>query len=276
MTRIIRLMLVGILLVAALPGPGSMQASQEAQTTSQQWAYAETLGVGVLTVSHTFLELHWATWFDGRGLPAPAAGIKSLLPGDPPHISQCRNAKGEPQVVLPETENAGYCEKDISVAADGIEVRGLIIIPVMPLVRLLRGDIWGNTDLPQERLQATPPSHMMYFMLAIIGHEWGHVVEDSLKRRTGFPPPAGANSELFADCLAGEYVRLFSPPGGAVMTVRSALGQIADPEEGGSHGVATQRIEAFDIGFEPPAPSDDPALPKADCFATYWPDLPVR
>ncbi len=107
------------------------------------------------------------------------------------------------------------------------------------------------------------------FVFYLLGHEYGHAVQ----QRLGINYQFTIQQELQADCFAGAYIgdsiRLgyFTLEDGDLDELRSGLLSVADPDDEpwfkeGAHGSAAQRTGAFFDGYER-------SLDACDMPATY-------
>ncbi|NDU74374.1 hypothetical protein GWI34_17285 [Actinomadura sp. DSM 109109] len=166
------------------------------------------------TLTDDFWRRHWDRLFTGEYTSPRVAGLYDGR--DPATAPVCGRERLEP-------DNAAYCPSGDFVAWDAHLMRS----------GYARGDAW---------------------VYLVISHEWGHAVQNRLRR--GLVSPA---AELQADCLAGAALYGSSDDGtlrfedGDEQELVAAFKVIGDRvpwTRPGDHGSAVQRLRAFSRGGE--------------------------
>ncbi|MGI5415808.1 neutral zinc metallopeptidase [Actinomadura luteofluorescens] len=166
------------------------------------------------TLTDDYWRRHWDRLFTGEYSSPRVVGLYDGR--DPSSAPVCGGERFEP-------DNAAYCPTGDFVAWDAHLMRS----------GYARGDAW---------------------VYLVISHEWGHAVQNRLRR--GLVSPA---AELQADCLAGAALYGSSDDGTLrfedgdeqeLVDAFKVIGDRAPWTRPGDHGSAVQRLRAFSRGGE--------------------------
>lgn len=212
-----------------------------------------------LEATLTNADATWAQWFVGNGFPRPLVGYV-VLPEEASYTSGCQWADGTSLVITGTTNNAYYCPVDEVVPG----YRGTIWLPLQTFLQMWDGDIF---DRPSERIGD-------FAAAVVVAHEFGHHVADEIAQGAQVAPPTGKNSELIADCFAGNWAASVYAQGlleeGDVEEAVAALSVIGDVGESEyPHGTGEERVSAFTAGYAGIQDVTGPGDP-ASCFRLYW------
>ncbi|MGV9673521.1 MULTISPECIES: neutral zinc metallopeptidase [unclassified Gordonia (in: high G+C Gram-positive bacteria)] len=254
-----------------LPVPGA-----DLMSGSITRANAQEEVPGYLTSVLDDLDATWGPWFDKLGWGQPYPGRVLVESGR--YTSDCEDEDGV-IVVEPDTPNAFFCPLDTAEDGEGQRVEGSIILPVETFV-----GIWTGVFLVEGPLDSISGFQGEFTAATVVAHEYGHAVVDRILTAGDLDPdqePRGENSELIADCLAGNWaatvLRRDQLSVADIVQAATLLQKIGDPAPGEGHGTATQRIAAISRGFFGPSLSQ--ALGQGeqgqpiDCLGKYWPEL---
>lgn len=260
-SRFLMVMLSLALLLAMVPGPGTVSAADTASKGPiEQVEEILDLTQQMVDLTVQALDLYWTDWFLDNDLEEPWVLIQTLGPDDS-WTSNCILATGDQLVVTGLMNNAMYCGVDSAEDASGNLIDGVIILPLFPLAAMAGGNMWGRGQIP--------PGN--YAPVAMIAHEFSHHVQDEIARQTGSPWPENPGIELLADCLAGRFLGIWNDAEpladeqiDAILLGWGFIGDLTADQQ--SHGTPGQRRFALGLGFN----SGEDA-PEA-CMDQYWPD----
>ncbi|GAB20899.1 hypothetical protein GOPIP_001_00240 [Gordonia polyisoprenivorans NBRC 16320 = JCM 10675] len=227
---------------------------------------------GYLTSVLDDLDSTWTPWFRELGWGDPAPGRVLVEAGDT-YRSGCEDADGA-IVVTSDTPNAFFCGVDKARDGGGTRVEGSVILPVEAFV-----GIWTGTFLVQGPLDSIGGFQGEFTAATVVAHEYGHTVVDRIVRAGHLPDsrgPRGENSELIADCLAGNWaatvLRRDELSVTDIVQAVTLIQKIGDPEPGQGHGTSTQRIAAISRGFFGRSVNGGGQGQPIGCLTEYWPE----
>ncbi|WP_246007679.1 neutral zinc metallopeptidase [Gordonia oryzae] len=151
-------------------------------------------------------------------------------------------------------------------------VEGSVILPVEAFV-----GIWTGTFLVHGPLDSIGGFQDEFTAATVVAHEYGHAVVDRILRAPHLPDPRGPreeNSELIADCLAGNWaatvLRRDELSVTDIVQAATLIQKIGDPEPGQGHGTSTRRIAAISRGFFGRSVNGCGRGQPIGCLAEYW------
>ncbi|WP_433802956.1 neutral zinc metallopeptidase [Actinomycetospora sp. CA-084318] len=202
----------------------------------------------------------WTSYLTSVGLREPFVSYQIVTPGYQ-FQSRCLSTP-----ITSAHPNAYYCGIDGDPADPGA-----IILPVDTFMNMWDGSIFGRQSAQVGDFAAA----------TIVAHEFGHHVQDELRRQARLPEIVGVDAfgrpvrlkekELIADCFAGVWANTAYYSGYLTDTDKeeavAALESIGDAETGGAdpHGSPAERKYAFEMGYDNGAP--------AMCINAYWPGV---
>ncbi|QTI71648.1 neutral zinc metallopeptidase [Gordonia polyisoprenivorans] len=227
---------------------------------------------GYLTSVLDDLDSTWTPWFRELGWGDPAPGRVLVEAGDT-YRSGCEDADGA-IVVASDTPNAFFCGVDKARDGAGTRVEGSVILPVEAFV-----GIWTGTFLVEGPLDSIGGFQGEFTAATVVAHEYGHAVVDRILRAGRLSDsrgPRGENSELIADCLAGNWaatvLRRDELSATDIVQAVTLIQKIGDPQPGQGHGTSAQRIAAISRGFFGGSVSGGGQGQPIGCLAEYWPE----
>ena len=207
------------------------------------------------------LDRGWQQWFAELNIEEITAGRVLIGSGDS-FRSECL-LKELPNGIPSDFPNAFFCPRDNEPDGAGTNRQGSVILPVDTFA-----DIWNG------KLMGTQGFMLGDFSAAtIVAHEYGHNVVYRLAMAYGLDEgPAGDNSELIADCFAGNWAAtVFERKDLSFKEMLQAAAlmiSIGDARSGQGHGTSIQRAMALWKGFS--ANLKRQGQP-GDCLKEYWP-----
>lgn len=252
--------IVVVLLAVLMLSTPVATASQPSQPAPDQQAMQ--LLTQAVELEIQALDLYWTNWFKSKGWAEPWVTYRLIYPGETVRTNCSMGT------ISGDEDNAYYCDKDAS-NFNGSLNSGYIYLPMGPLLEMFLGNMWDRGTISQGNAAAIGN----LAAVAIVAHEWGHhVMYDAWHQFStrGVVLPQAPNLELFADCVAGNFMQIYETvddlSSDEVSYILQGLALIADPEpNSGTHGTASQRQEAFSLGYYGGPQSAD------RCFGTYWP-----
>lgn len=227
---------------------------------------------GYLTSVLNDLDGTWGPWFSELGWGKPDPG-RVLVESGHRFTSKCEDEDGR-IVVDSDTPNAFFCPLDAAPNGSGTRVDGSVILPVETFV-----GIWTGVFLVEGPLDSVSGFQGEFTAATVVAHEYGHAVVDRILAAGGLSPnqePRGENSELIADCLAGNWAATVLKRDqltvADIVQAVTLTQKIGDPLPGQGHGTSTQRIKAISRGFFGPSLSQGQGQP-INCLSEYWPEL---
>jgi predicted metalloprotease len=234
------------------------QPAQPAVFTSQNPPGAPTLEATRQYVAEVVehADRKWTEWFLSQNAPEPWVKYEIVMPGNP-YTSNCTYPGGN--VYDSAHPNAYYCEHDLND-----HDRGALILPVETMQKMWTGEVLGRRVEPSKRTGD-------FAAAVIVGHEFGHHVQDELTEVTGAPKPKNPQVELLADCFSGVWAYTVFQEArleeGDLDEAVAALEAVGD--QLGTHGTPAERRTAFQIGFA--GTTDIPGGGQPDrCIDNYW------
>ncbi|SFL80178.1 neutral zinc metallopeptidase [Geodermatophilus ruber] len=203
------------------------------------------------------LQKNWAAWFRAQGIAKEPDVVVHLVGPGESYRTTCVDRTGTSPVVTSEYQNLFYCSTDTGRAADGTDVVGSMVLPVVTLQRMWSGDILGfRSSVPGDFAAAVS-----------VAHEFGHSVVDERGTALGGSRPTGQNLELIADCMAGVWMAWVQREGlleagdveEAIATLEALSGTTATSGWNRSGG---DRVQALNAGFSGGGPEA--------CIGAYW------
>jgi predicted metalloprotease len=261
---------IGAVLASAGPALADEGNAPDTPLESSADAPQSAFSGNELQVTQTFataviqlVDKDWSAWFIDNKLQEPRVSYEIVQPGAT-FTSSCKQ-NGKPMVVTSDTANAFFCPTDSSG-----DDHGTIIVPVTALRRIWDGDLYDRSVKDAGD----------FTVATILAHEFGHHVVDELVRQHVYDrgPATPKNTELIADCFAGNWVEaayghgyLGSDPQQAIGQAVNALETLGDENLTSSthHGTPEERANAIRIGLYGTEQNPVAGLPQ-NCVATYW------
>lgn len=199
----------------------------------------------------------WTQWFIKNGLQEPWVGYQIVQSGQQ-YTSKCPLAGRT--VFASDFPNAFYCSTDMNTTDSG-----MLVFPVQTMAKMWTGNVFEHRVSSLKRVGDFAAG-------VLVGHEFGHHIQDELSQQLQRPRPVNANLELIADCFAGVWTySVFLDnylEAGDTEEALNALEAIGDNL--GSHGTPEQRKNAFLIGFTGTQAYPQGGVPE-NCIKAYWP-----
>ena len=214
------------------------------------------------TVAH--LDTIWQNWFATNGYLPPEVAYRVVQQGEE-FVTACTEADGVTHpVIAANWNNAMYCPIDVETI-DGVTYTGEILLPVETLAAMWNGNVFG--------VDVATDDDGDFVAAVIIAHEFGHHLVDEWFTQMGLPQPVMPNSELIADCLAGNWAFSMWQDGliedGSIEAALAGLQALGDDNTVTGHGDPVARDNAFRAGYVgfSDGPEDD-GMPST-CLTTY-------
>lgn len=211
------------------------------------------------------LELVWQDWFSQLNIEEASAG-RALIARGELFQSKCFEDEEELKNGVPsDFPNAFFCPRDTQADGGGTEREGSVILPVDTFADIWQGKLMGSAGIMLGDFSAA----------TIIAHEYGHNVVYRLAMAYGLDEgPPGDNSELIADCFAGNWAAtVFGRKDLSFTSMAQAAAlmvSIGDAEPGQGHGTSAARAMALWTGFTDNLTRQGQ---PGDCLKRYWPQV---
>lgn len=273
MVALVVLLVLASGLLPVLSSPVSAQNNEDELTFEEEVALVEL----ELMEAFTAISLEWDNALDVLNLKIPQKPLLVLVyPGEEILVEGCgeasTSADGNPRYCVFDQQIPGLQVRSLDGAGDDIrdiQTNGVI---VMPLEWLTRFKIGPGTEPDEEQF-----SLGVGFFLA---HEFGHFVQVELSEQMRRPLPAGKQSELLSDCIAGDMFatagqRVFRNPRNNPATLLKVFEDIGAAELDGTHGTPIERRDAFTFGYAYATidASTTGIQGKVACISRYWPEM---
>ncbi len=226
---------------------------------------ADTAVPAYLTGLFNDLDQTWGGWFGELDWGSPDPGRKLIEPGTT-FRTECIDDESEAQIPS-NLANAFFCPVDVAPNGSGQPTKGTVVLPVQTFQKIWQGNVFG-----------VPSPFVGDFTAAIVvAHEYGHNIVYRIADVLDIPEsqePRGNNSELIADCLAGNWAATvfqrdaLSPKD--ILQVAALLPIIGDPGPNQGHGTITERARALTVGLT--GPQLNRQGQPVDCLSRYWPE----
>lgn len=209
------------------------------------------------------LERSWQDWFAQLNIEEASAG-RELIASGQSFVSQC--LKDElPSGIPSDFPNAFFCPRDERPDGGGTKRKGSVILPVDTFADMWDGKLMGTQGVMLGDFTAA----------TIVAHEYGHNVVYRLAKAYGLEDgPAGDNSELIADCFAGNWAAtVFERKDLSfkeMLQAATLMISIGDARSGQGHGTSIQRALALWKGFSDNLKRQGQ---PGDCLKRYWPQV---
>ncbi|WP_267617795.1 neutral zinc metallopeptidase [Gordonia bronchialis] len=218
-----------------------------------------------LTTLFDDLDQTWGGWFGELGWGSPDPGRELIEPGST-FRTQCIDDENE-ATIPSDLANAFFCPVDVQPNGAGKPTEGTIVLPVKTFQNIWQGNVFG-----------VPSPVVGDFTAAIVvAHEYGHNIVYRISEVLDIPEsrqPQGNNSELIADCLAGNWAATvfqrdaLTPKD--ILQVATLLPIIGDTGPNQGHGTIRERATALTVGLT--GPQLNRQGQPVDCLAKYWPE----
>ncbi|MCH5643635.1 MULTISPECIES: neutral zinc metallopeptidase [unclassified Gordonia (in: high G+C Gram-positive bacteria)] len=226
---------------------------------------ADTAVPAYLTSLFNDLDETWGGWFGELGWGSPDPGRELIEPGTT-FRTECIDDENDANIPS-NLANAFFCPVDTQPNGSGQPTKGTIVLPVQTFQAIWQGNVFG-----------VPSPVVGDFTAAIVvAHEYGHNIVYRISEVLDIPEsqqPQGNNSELIADCLAGNWAATvfqrdqLSPKD--ILQVATLLPIIGDPGPNQGHGTIRERATALTIGLT--GPQLNRQGQPVDCLSKYWPE----
>lgn len=212
------------------------------------------------------LEVVWQDWFSQLNIEEASAGRALIASGDK-FRSECfdDDEEGLQDGIPSNFPNAFFCPRDTQPDGGGTKRKGSVILPVDTFADIWQGKLMGSKGIMLGDFSAA----------TIIAHEYGHNVVYRLAMAYGLDEgPSGDNSELIADCFAGNWAAtVFGRKDLSFTSMAQAAAlviSIGDAEPGQGHGTSAARAMALWTGFTDNLKRQGQ---PGDCLKRYWPQV---
>ncbi|MBM7366657.1 neutral zinc metallopeptidase [Gordonia hydrophobica] len=207
------------------------------------------------------LDAVWQDWFAALNIEEATAGRVLIRSGNS-FVSDCLREE-LPNGIPSDFPNAFFCPRDNQQDGAGADRQGSVILPVDTFADIWNGKLMGSDGFLLGDFSAA----------TIVAHEYGHNVVYRLAKAYGLDTgPAGDNSELIADCFAGNWAAtVFERKDLSFKEMLQAAAlmiSIGDAKEGQGHGTSVQRALALWRGFSDNLKRQGQPV---DCLKQYWP-----